>query len=189
MPGRSLAGVAIVQRPRLGLGQRHIFRDVLHWQARGDDEHIWCPAQLSDGNEIAYRVPAQRGAQCRARGEVCRHQQPCVAVGRRARDFLGGDRAVGAGLGLDDDGGLPLLLHVLRDDTREHVGDAARRIGNDDTDRPAREILLRLPHACAREKPEQRGRHGADTSKSHRKFPAYLFCSAERCPDLRARCR
>jgi hypothetical protein len=35
----------------------------------------------------------------------------------------------------------PLLLHVLRDDPREHVGDAAGRIGNDDADGASWKIL------------------------------------------------
>jgi hypothetical protein len=147
MPGRSLARMAVVQRARFRLGQRHILGHVLHRQRRGHDEEIRSPAHLADRDEIAHRVPAQFGVQRRTRGEKCRHQQPCVAVGRRARDFFGGDRAVGAGFGFDDDRGVPLRRHVLGDDAREHVGYAARRIGNDDAHRPVGKVFLR--RSCA----------------------------------------
>ena len=141
MAGRSLARMAIVQRARLRLGERHELGDVLHRQAGRHDEDVRRPADLAGRGEIALRVPAQIVVERRTCDEIGRGQQPCVAVGRRARDVFSRDRAVGAGFGFEHDGGVvPLRGHVLREDAAEHVGDRAGPIGNDDADRAVRKI-------------------------------------------------
>jgi hypothetical protein len=67
-----------------------------------------------------------------------------VAVLRRAGGYFGADGAAGAAAIFNDEGLVQRLRQAVGNQTRDHVGDAARTVRHDDLDRMARPIL------CAR---------------------------------------
>jgi hypothetical protein len=87
-------------------------------------------------SEVALGVVRELGVEMRIdrEGGVGGHQHR-VAVGCGARDRVGGDDGVGAGLVLDHHRLSPLTRQLLRDLAREHVDAAAGRIGDDDAHR------------------------------------------------------
>ena len=94
-----------------------------------DDEHALRVRDLGDRREILDRVVghlAQRRVDA-VRRDVAEQQR--VAVGRGPGDELGADRAVGAGLVLDDHRLLQPLVELLRDDARHGVVAAAGEVG------------------------------------------------------------
>ena len=108
MPGRALAGMAVVQHTRLRLRQRHKFGDVVHRQRLGTTKTFGAVQICPIGMKSRKRIPAQ--SRCRAPGWRRRTPSPAATCSRpaRARDFLGGDRAVGAGFDFIDDRAVPL---------------------------------------------------------------------------------
>ena len=70
------------------------------------------------------------------RGDAGNYER--VAIRRRLRDELGADDAAGAALVLDDEALLHLVGELLRDETAERIGGAARTEGHDDFHRPRR---------------------------------------------------
>lgn len=183
--------MAVVQRARFYLRQSHILGHTLHRQCRRDNKEIRRPAYLSDRHEIAHRVPSQFGIEGGACGEEGRHQQPRVTVRRRARDLLGGDRAIGAGFGLDDDRAVPLRGHVLADDAGKHIRHASRRIGNDDAHRVTGKALLRISCIGRGNDREPCTHHHADAPYPHgvRPCPDRFSGAFRKRPIFRTGCR
>ena len=61
-----------------------------------------------------------------------------VAVGRRAHDHVGAERATGAALVLDVDLLAEFVGEIMRSEAADDVDGTARREGNDEPDRPRR---------------------------------------------------
>ncbi len=113
---------------------------------RNRHEALLAPAQV-----LHARVGHGRGAE----------ERPRVAVGLRARDLVPCRIAVGAGLGLDDDGLPPRLLQTLGDDARHDVDDAARGIGQDHVDAARGKVALGGRSGAGQKKREAREHDGA----------------------------
>ena len=97
-----------------------------------DHQDVGLRADQADRDEILLGVVVQLLVERGVGGEdaVVAHQQR-VAVGRRARDLLGGDVAAGAGPVLDDERLVQDFVEPLADDARQHVARAAGREGDE----------------------------------------------------------
>ena len=113
-------------------GREEEHRDI---REREDDLHVACIIDLELFREQDRRQPIG--------GNVADHQR--VAVGAGASHLLDCDDAGGAGLVLDEYALPKAPPQVLGIEARNHVGQAAGRVGNDDPDR-----LRRIWRLCRR---------------------------------------
>ena len=94
------------------------------------------------GGEITLRVVGQIAAQTRIdRDSASSGEEQRVTVGRGLRDVIGPDRAVRAGLVLDDDALAEVFLQFVGDEAGDEIGVAARCEGDDEPDRALRIVL------------------------------------------------
>lgn len=84
----------------------------------------------------------------------CRRDQDRVPVRLRLADRARREIAAGAASVLDDDGLAELAADILSDDARNGVGDPARRISDNEGDRPDRVLLGRGSRAAERREDE-----------------------------------
>ena len=115
---------------------------------------------LGDRREILEDVVGQFRNEARRLNDLGNGDQHGMAIGLRLGDVVVADHAAAARLVLDDDGLLPRLLQFVGKQTGEDVGGAARRIGHDEGDAPAR---IGIRRRCLLRRGTQ-GRHG-DGSK------------------------
>ena len=115
-------GEGLGERRNVGRGREKEDRNV---GERGDDLHVPLVVDLHLLREQDRRQSVG--------GNVADHQR--VAVGPGARHLLDRDDAGGAGLVLDEDALPEALPQLLGIEARDHVGQAAGRIGHDDPDR------------------------------------------------------
>ena len=88
-----------------------------------DDDEEGVVAEVGDRREIGEDVVGRLLLHVGHDGErAVGAEHEGVAVGRRALDLAGGQSAVGAGLGYDDDGLAQRLLEFLAGDAGERVG-------------------------------------------------------------------
>ena len=93
--------------------------------------------------EILHRIVGQLLVEHRIEhDDGSRRDEQRVAVGLGTGHDLGADRALRAGLVLDDDRLLQVAAEKFADQPSQHIGRAARGIGNDKLDR-ARRIVSR----------------------------------------------
>ena len=141
------------------------FLEIAHRQRRIDREHELIRDQGRDRSEILQRIERHLRVQVRIdRDQAVLAQQQRVAVGRRLRDHVAGDVAVGARMILDDDRRAEQLGKLLPDDARGDIGCAAGRDRHDQLDR-ARRILCERRRArqckqAGRKQAQQFRRHG-----------------------------
>ena len=90
---------------------------------------------LDDRHQILVRIIGKVGDQELAVHDRCRRrEQDRVPIRGRVGDHLGPDRAVRAGLEVDDDRSPEALAHALGQQARRRIGAAAREIGHDHRD-------------------------------------------------------
>ena len=110
-----------------------------------------------DGRDLpGIEGRALDGQRCDRRGAGCRQQQR-VAVGGRLGHHVGTQRGAGAGAVLHVDRRVQLLPHGIGDQAGEDVGLPARRVGHDDADGLAGEVL--------RHGANGHGQHAADSGR------------------------
>jgi hypothetical protein len=93
------AGIGELLLLRLHVGDE--FRNGLRRQLRVYDQDLRRYAEQADGREVLHRVVADLGDRGKNRDDRGARPQQGGAVGRRARDRLGGDQAVAADPVLD----------------------------------------------------------------------------------------
>jgi hypothetical protein len=104
--------------------ERRLFADQQHEARRA--------RQQRDRGEVRDRIEGQALEQRGIGGEATGGVQHRVAVGPRARDLGGADRATGAAAVFDDDGAAGVLADGLGDDTCRDVRAAAGAERDDD---------------------------------------------------------
>ena len=114
-----------------------------------------------DRREVLDRVVGQVVAHVRRDADRAeRGEEQRGAVGLRLRHVVGADRAVGAGLVLDDDGLAEDVLDLVGDQAADEIGRAAGREGDHDVDRLVGKVL-RLHGGRGRgEQQQSRGEFG-----------------------------
>ena len=115
---------------------------------------------LGDRRKILEDVVGQLPNEARRLNDLGNGDQHGVAIGLRLGHVVVADDAAAARLVLDKDGLLPRLLQFVGKQTGEDVGGAARRIGHDEGDAPAR---IGIRRRCLMRRGTQ-SRHG-DGSK------------------------
>ncbi len=164
-----LAPVAARRVGQRRRGASRIFDELLevaHGQRRIDRKHELIRRDGRDRGEILQRVERHLGVEVRIdRDQAVLAEEQRVAVGRRLRDHVAGDVAVGAGMVLDHDRLVEKLGEFLSDHARDDVGGAAGRDRHDELDR-ARGILRerrsgRQRKEARRKEARQFRRHGA----------------------------
>ena len=132
-PGRAVGELAWI-----GLGVVDHLLEGLHADGRMDGETADQVADPADGREALGRIVGCL-AQDRLHGErgVGREQE-CVAVGRRPGDRLGADDAARPAPVLDDELLAECLGELVGPGPADEVAGPARRVGQDQLDRPLR---------------------------------------------------
>ena len=120
-------------------------------------EHEPVDRDRADRREILDRIVIELG-HCRRDRHRRRHgPEQRVAISRRPRNRVRGQRTIGADAIFHDEGLAEMFREALRDDARHHIRIAAGGIGDDDPHRPRRP-RLRLS-LCVR---AERGACGED---------------------------
>ena len=172
-------GVGVLARVRLQ--QRDQFLDTVGGKRRLRDEDQRDVAHVNDRRQVALEVVRQFADQVLVGREHRVAHQQRVSVGGLG-DEVGTDQRARAGLVLDHDALVPLLLQLLRDRAREQVDAAAGRHRRDDLDRLGRPVL-RMGKAARQQQrragePAQPIHHG-DTCL-HEPASSSLTCSTIR---------
>ena len=103
---------------------------------RPDHEQVGRRGDLRDGGEVLHRVVLQLLAHRRRQDRMAGDDEvQRVAVGRRLGDDGRADRPRGAAAIVDHDALAEQRLHLVEDDPRRDVGDAAGREADDGPDR------------------------------------------------------
>ena len=147
-PGRAVGELAGV-----GLGVVDHLLERLHADGRMDDEAADEVADPADGREVLRRVVG-RLAQQRLHGErrVGREQKR-VAVGRGLGRRLGADDAARPAAVLDHELLAEGLGELVGPGPADEIGGAARRVGEDQLDRPLRPALRLRPAPSSTRRP------------------------------------
>ncbi len=142
MIGGADAGGAVVHRFRLAPGQSHEVSQRFDRQLGIDHQDVRVGGGHGDRREIPDGIVMQVLVDGRIDGDRAGlAEQERVAVGFRLRHHLGAeDRACAAAV-LDHDRLADRFPDALGDDARHRIRAAARRIGNDELDRPRRIIV------------------------------------------------
>ncbi|MNZ99116.1 hypothetical protein D3C78_1184270 [compost metagenome] len=141
----------------LGLQQGNKLRDAVDVELRIDDQHIRHHHEQRDRREILFRIIRLGLENERVEGVGGnRAHQDRVSVGFGAGHAVRTKIAAGAGDIFNDDLLAEFITHLLRDNTRDHIGRAARRERNDQSNRSLGEAL----RARSRSQHAQRNRCG-----------------------------
>ncbi len=138
---RADADGRVVELARVRLGVRDQLLDAGDGNRRVDDEDLRNHRGEAHRHEIALDVERQLLVELRVDRVRRQREQDRVAVGRRFRDDVGAEIAGGAAAVVDDDRLAELRRQRLDDDARNDVGAAARRIRDDELDRPGGIVL------------------------------------------------
>ena len=142
MGGGGDAGRGVPQSARLGFGQRN---ELLHRRCRHgrvDHQQVRPGGQEHHRGKILSRIVGQLGVEMLQHGVgAVEAEIDGVAVGRRFRDVVRGEHAVGAGAVLDHDDLAGALLHLGGEGATDDVGHAAGRGRHDDANRTVGIIL------------------------------------------------
>ena len=176
------AGIAEIELARLAARQVNEFADAFRRQGRVDNGHALGPDRQPDAFQILHRVPAGVLVEAGIDQRRGARDEPGVAVGIAARDSGGADIAVAAGPRLHDDGRLEIAAGLFGHGARDHVDDAAGRVGDDDADRPVRPIVLRLRgKTAARIIMATSGNAQRDPAPAHTSLPYARAVARARC--------
>jgi hypothetical protein len=145
MQGRADAARAEIEPAGLAPGQRKKVAYILHRQPGVDHDDVRHGDELADGGQVPQRIERDFRVQAGCCGQAGIADEEGVAVGRGLGHRIHADHAAGARLVLHHDGHAEDVADRLRDVARNHVGGAARRIGDDPADRPRRIGLCRQP--------------------------------------------
>ena len=129
-----------VDLARVGLAVGDELGDGLGRERRRHLHHVGRSHQAGDRRDVADEVEAEVLVERRVDAVGRVDEQHRVAVRRRVDDRLDAEVVAGARLVLDHERLAHLLGQPLRDDARQHVGRAGRRVRDDPLDRPGRVV-------------------------------------------------
>ena len=132
--GRTAAGIGVFAG--ILLHECDQFLDRIGGNFRIDHQHEWQVAGARDRREILDGIVVHGLEQIRiGRMRRVRSHEQRVAIGGRAGNEAGSDRAIGSGLVVDDRGRIQRSAELLGDQARRGVGAAAGSEGQDQGDR------------------------------------------------------
>ncbi len=137
--GAAGAGRSEIELAGILLGEGDELRHRLDRQRGMNFHHHRQIGDQRQHPEIPHRIVGQFLVEHRVEHDDRRRRdEQRVAVGLGAGHRLGADRALRAGLVLDDDGLLQVPAEIFADQAAEHIGGTARGIGNHELDRARR---------------------------------------------------
>ena len=165
----ALAGLGAHRREELGQRHdRHRRADDQHRGAHGHRAHRCERTQRVELDPVAVERRDHRVVECA--------QQQGVAVGWREGHGFGREDGVGAGLVVDHDRLAERTRGELAERTGDHVGRPARGKADDEADRLARVVVLRLRKGCEGGEAEQGQRGGGADGEMHVVSPSVFGC-------------
>ncbi len=174
----AVAGRAVVELAGLGARERHQLGDRGRRRRRRHDQHHRHQPDQADRREVLARVVGDVLEQDGIGGERGGgDQRACGHPPARARGHAEADHAGAAGPVVHHHLLAELLAQPRPEDARGDVGDAARRVGHDQPDRPIRKSL-RLSLRC--ERAQQQTAPSTRCSMRSHGFPPVLMRPAAR---------
>ena len=131
MQRRADAGRGEVEHARIGLGIGDQLGDGFDRQRRIDDHHVGEADEARDRLDLAQKFEIELFVEAGIGGVGRRRQQQRVAVGRCADERLGRDIGAAARAALNDELLVEPLRQPLPEQSRRHVGRAARQMADD----------------------------------------------------------
>jgi hypothetical protein len=139
----AVADAAVIQRSRAFSGRSHQIVDRPIGLIGVDHDHVWQRRQQGNRLKGGQGIVAHIGEQGRVdRQRSGRRNEDGVAVRRGARRRCRPQIAARAGLVLNDEAVAEIVGHAIENDSADDIRRAARREGNDDTDRTLRIFVL-----------------------------------------------